>query len=90
MVARALKQAGIAESDIDSLATFRGPIIPRTAHALEYRVKGYLAETARYHAEVIFNRPVMGPLVVGRGRHCGFGLMFPWAEDAPESLVQAR
>lgn len=88
LIARALKQAGIAETDIDSVATFRGPIIPKTVHALDYRVDGYLAETPRYHAEVIFNRPVIGPLVVGRGRHCGFGLMFPWAEEPAPILEE--
>jgi CRISPR-associated protein Csb2 len=78
LIARALKQAGVNENDIDSVAAFSGPIIPKTVSALDYRVAGYLAETPRYHAEVIFCKPVVGLLIAGRGRHSGFGLMMPW------------
>ncbi len=78
LIARALKQAGVNENDIDSIAAFSGPIIPKTVRALDYRVADYLAETPRYHAEVIFRKPVVGLLIAGRGRHSGFGLMMPW------------
>jgi CRISPR-associated protein Csb2 len=79
LIARALKQAGVNEDDIESIATFSGPIVPKTARALDYRIEkdSLLAQTPRYHAEVIFKRPVEGALVVGRGRHYGFGLMIP-------------
>jgi CRISPR-associated protein Csb2 len=79
LVVRALKQTGMNENDIESIATFSGPIVPKTAHALDYRIEkdSYLAQTPRYHAEVIFRRPVEGALVIGRGRHSGFGLMIP-------------
>jgi CRISPR-associated protein Csb2 len=79
LIARALKQAGVNENDIESIAVFSGPIVPKTVHALDYRVEkgSYLAETPRYHAEVIFKRPAVGAFVVGRGRHVGFGLMLP-------------
>ena len=87
MILRALKQAGIDESDVHSVASFSGPIVPKTVHPLDYSVKGYLAQTPRYHAEVIFKRPVIGPLVIGRGRHSGFGLMLPCLTDIPEQLI---
>ncbi|HXM34412.1 MAG TPA: type I-U CRISPR-associated protein Csb2 [Pyrinomonadaceae bacterium] len=79
LIARALKQAGMNENDIESIATFSGPIVPKTARALDYRIEkdSYLSQTPRYHAEVIFKRPVEGALVIGRGRHYGFGLMIP-------------
>ncbi len=80
LVLRALKQAGISESDVYSIATYSGPIVPKTVHALDYRVSGYLSDTRRYHAEVVFNRSVIGPLVIGRGRHSGLGLMMPFDE----------
>lgn len=88
LVIRALKQAGVNENDIESVATFSGPIVPRTVRALDYRIEknGYLARTPRYHAEVIFRRPVIGPLVIGRGRHSGFGLMMPYRENPPVDL----
>lgn len=88
LIARALKQAGIDENDIESIATFSGPIVPKTIHALDYRIEknSYLAQTPRYHAEVIFKREIIGPLVVGRGRHSGFGLMMPYLEKPADDL----
>ncbi|MGH9845805.1 MAG: type I-G CRISPR-associated protein Csb2 [Blastocatellia bacterium] len=88
LIARALKQAGMNEDDIEAIAAFSGPIVPKTVHPLDYCIEknSYLAQTPRYHAEVIFKRPVIGPLVIGRGRHCGFGLMLPCLEEIPDSL----
>jgi len=88
LIARALKQAGVNENDIQSIAAFSGPIVPKTARALDYRIEknSYLAQTPRYHAEIIFKRPVEGALVIGRGRHCGFGLMVPCLEKAVDDL----
>ena len=88
LIARALKQAGVSENDIESIAAFSGPVVPKTVHALDYRIEknSYLAQTPRYHAEVIFKRPVVGPLVVGRGRHSGFGLLMPYLEKPPVDL----
>lgn len=79
LIVGALNRLGIQSKDIDSVATFRGPIVPKTSHALDYRVRGYLADTQRFHAEIVFKKPVAGLLVVGRGRYTGFGLMLPWA-----------
>ena len=86
LLARTLKQAGVNEQDIESVAAFSGPIVPKTARALDYRIDkhSYLAQTPRYHAEVIFKRPVIGSLVVGRGRHTGFGLMMPCLETSSD------
>ncbi|MFN0112539.1 MAG: type I-U CRISPR-associated protein Csb2 [Blastocatellia bacterium] len=86
LIARALQQAGVPEADIQSVAVFSGPIVPKTFHALDYQIdkSSYLAQTSRYHAEVIFKRPVEGALVIGRGRHCGFGLLMPCQNNAPD------
>jgi CRISPR-associated protein Csb2 len=90
LIARALIQAGFTATDIDSVAAFSGPILPKTTRALEYRVNGYLDSTPRYHAEVIFKRPVIGPLVIGRGRHAGFGLMMPYLEAPSKQYLEIR
>jgi CRISPR-associated protein Csb2 len=90
LIARALIQAGFIATDIDSVAAFSGPILPKTTRALEYRVNGYLSSTPRYHAEVIFKRPVIGPLVIGRGRYSGFGLMMPYLETPSEQYFEIR
>jgi CRISPR-associated protein Csb2 len=78
LIVRALGQMGLSESDVDSVATHRGPIVPKTERPLDYYVNGHLTSTSRFHAEIIFKRPVCGVLVVGRGRNVGFGLMMPW------------
>lgn len=78
-LARALTQQGISEDTIESVATFTGPLIPQCPAAPEFRVADYLSTTRRVHAEIIFRKPITGPLVVGRGRFAGFGIMLPSA-----------
>ncbi len=77
---RALNQIGIGSEAIESVAVFRSPIVPKTFRPMDYKIapNDYLNESPRYHAEIIFKRPVRGVLVVGRGRHAGFGLMMPF------------
>jgi len=74
---RALRQQGVATESIETLATYAGPIVPKCPPAPQFRVAGYLATTRRVHAEIIFRVPIKGPLIVGRGRFAGFGLMIP-------------
>lgn len=74
---RALLQQGYRAEDLDSVACFTGPVVPTAQPARAYRVQGYLDTTPRVHAEIIFRRQLMGPLVVGRGRFTGFGLSVP-------------
>lgn len=80
LVYRALNQIGIGNDAIESIAVFRSPVVPKTFRPPQYEINknDYLSETPRYHAEIIFKRPVRGVLVVGRGRHAGFGLMMPF------------
>lgn len=74
---RALNQIQIENDAIESVAIYRSPIVPKTFRPMDYHLSGYLNENPRYHAEIIFKRPVSGCLIVGRGRHAGFGLMLP-------------
>lgn len=46
---------------------------PRVAH--EGRVRRLV------HARIAFPSPVLGPVLVGGGRHAGFGLLFPGKDD---------
>lgn len=80
LIYRALNQIGIGNDAIESIAVFRSPIVPKTFRPMDYKIapNDYLNESPRYHAEIIFKRPVRGVLVVGRGRHAGFGLMMPF------------
>jgi CRISPR-associated protein Csb2 len=76
---RALIQQGFPAEHIQSVAAFSGPLGPTAEPARGYRVQGYLATTPRIHAEIIFRRLLRGPLVLGRGRFAGFGLLLPVA-----------
>lgn len=76
---RALRQIEIEPEAIESVAVFRAPIVPKTFRPMDYRVNDdYLKQFPRYHAEIYFKRPIRGCLVVGKGRHAGFGLMMPF------------
>ncbi|MCA1633132.1 MAG: type I-U CRISPR-associated protein Cas5/Cas6 [Acidobacteria bacterium] len=74
---RALNQIEIETDAVESVAIYRSPIVPKTFRPMDYRLSGYLNENSRYHAEIIFKRSVSGCLMIGRGRHAGFGLMMP-------------
>ena len=78
-LARALSQQGISPDTIDSVATFSGPLVQKCPAAQEFRVADYLNTTRRIHAEIIFRKAITGPLVVGRGRFAGFGILLPSA-----------
>ncbi|MCC6877543.1 MAG: type I-U CRISPR-associated protein Cas5/Cas6 [Sandaracinaceae bacterium] len=78
LITRSLSQA-VADQDARPASvqiSAAGPIAG--VHlAPHYRVSGYLAETPRFHLRVTFDRPVAGPIAVGRGRHVGFGVLWP-------------
>jgi CRISPR-associated protein Csb2 len=45
--------------------------------ASQYRATDYLRASPRFHIRVSFREPVRGPIVVGRGRYVGFGVLRP-------------
>jgi CRISPR-associated protein Csb2 len=65
------------EARIESIEVARSGFIAGVQVATQYRVRGYLSETPRLHLRLVFDRPVVGPICVGRGRYVGFGLMWP-------------
>jgi CRISPR-associated protein Csb2 len=79
-LSRTLAQQGFPAETLESVATFTGPLVPKSVPARDYRVQGYLTTTRRVHAEIIFRKPISGPLIVGRGRFAGFGLFIPAGE----------
>ena len=54
-----------------------GPLVPHSESARSYHVRDDYLRTPRYHAEIKFRTPQRGPLVIGRGRFVGLGLMMP-------------
>lgn len=78
LVERSVRQAteGVGVS-IQSIEFATAGWIPGVHVATEYRANGYLSETAKLHVRVTFDKPVAGPIAIGRGRHVGFGLLWP-------------
>lgn len=81
LVVRSLHQAvGDEGARLVSVEVVRGGPIAGVHVASQYRVSGYLAETPRLHLRVTFDQPVAGPIAIGRGRHVGFGVLWPSQE----------
>lgn len=78
LIIKALREAGIPLELIASVSASKSPLVPKTKHAFHYKPCDRLNQFSRYHAEVEFKKPIVGSLVVGRGRFAGFGLMMPW------------
>lgn len=78
LIERSVQQA-VAGQDahIVSVEFASGGPIAGVHVATRYRANGYLGETPKLHIRVTFDRPVAGPLAVGRGRHVGFGVLWP-------------
>lgn len=78
LVERSVQQAIVGqEVRIESIEVVAGGPLAGVHLATQYRANGYLGETPRLHVRVTFDRLVAGPLAVGRGRHVGFGVLWP-------------
>lgn len=78
LIERSVRQAIAGhEARIESIEFASGGPIAGVHVATQYRANGYLAETPKLHVRVTFDRPVAGPLAIGRGRHVGFGCLWP-------------
>lgn len=81
LVMRSLHQAiGDRGGRLMSVEVVPGGPVAGVHVASQYRVSGYLGETPRLHLRVTFEQSVAGPIAVGRGRHVGFGLLWPSQE----------
>jgi CRISPR-associated protein Csb2 len=78
LIERSVQQSiAVQDARIVSVEFASGGPIAGVHVATQYRAKGYLGETPKLHLRVTFDRPVAGPLAVGRGRHVGFGVLWP-------------
>jgi CRISPR-associated protein Csb2 len=69
---KALKHAGIDVPACIELS--RAPYWTGSLHTKEYNPREKLAHYPRWHIRLTFERPWTGPLAIGAGRHCGFGV----------------
>ncbi|MES0875271.1 type I-G CRISPR-associated protein Csb2 [Sinimarinibacterium thermocellulolyticum] len=78
LVERSVRQAIAGrEASIESIEVVAGGPLAGVHIAKHYRANGYLGETPKLHVRVTFDRPVAGPIAIGRGRHVGFGVLWP-------------
>lgn len=75
LVRTAVDRLGIGE--VVDVESSRAPWRAGAHAASQYRTAGYLRQSPRFHVRVTFRDPVSGPIVVGRGRYVGFGLLRP-------------
>jgi CRISPR-associated protein Csb2 len=74
LLLRAFDMAGYSSEAIQCVTFQRAPLWPGTGAAKEISVPRHLTDYPRYHVEVRFRNPVMGPVLAGIGRHYGIGL----------------
>ena len=79
LVRKALRQANINVPSQVELS--RVPYWIGSLHARDYRPREKLAHYPCWHVRLTFDRPFTGPLAIGAGRHCGFGV-FARIDDA--------
>lgn len=78
LIERSIRQAMVSrEARIESIEIVAGGTLAGIHVATQYRANGYLGETPKLHVFVTFDREVAGPLAIGRGRHVGFGVLWP-------------
>lgn len=78
LIERSVRQAITGQqARIESIEFASGGPIAGVHVATQYRTNSYLGETPKLHVRVTFDRPVVGPIAIGRGRHVGFGLLWP-------------
>lgn len=75
LVRAAVDRLGIGE--VLEVESSRAPWRAGAHVASQYRTSGYLRASPRFHVRVTFHTPVHGPILVGRGRYVGLGLLRP-------------
>lgn len=78
LIERSVEQAIAGQNArIESLEFGSGGPMSGVHIATQYRANGYLGETPKLHVRVTFDKPLSGPIAIGRGRHAGFGVLWP-------------
>jgi CRISPR-associated protein Csb2 len=73
LLRRAFEFAGFDPGLVEQVAFQQAPLWPGAGGAGQIRVPHHLRNYPRYHVEVVFKRPIAGPVLAGIGRHYGIG-----------------
>lgn len=63
--------------EVEWVIPYREPLLPTSRHPMDYHVADYLQKWPRLHLEIRFREEKSGPLLIGRGKYVGLGLMLP-------------
>jgi CRISPR-associated protein Csb2 len=75
LIRKALRESGYADGDVVAVKADKLPWISGATHAHRYRRKLMDGRSHTYHVSIKFLEPVSGPMVLGRQRHHGLGLL---------------
>lgn len=75
LLLRCFDQIGIRGEIIADLEVQKSPWLRASAQPRSYRRSDRLKNLPAYHVRVYFKRPILGPLVIGAGRHRGLGVL---------------
>jgi len=81
-VVQALRHAGIA-ARAETIRVQREPFAAKGTRADAFAAPPRFPAACLWHVEIILDRPVEGPLVLGDGRYLGLGLMAPDRDAEP-------
>lgn len=76
--------------DVTRVQITRAPWRAGLHPAPQYRASDYLRASPRFHIRVSFQAPVQGPIIVGRGKYVGFGLLRPLPPPTAQSPSPTR
>lgn len=71
----ALRQAGLGLLAVEDILLRKAPFWPGALYPLNYFRPNYLRHLPVWHVYLRFREAVGGPIAIGAGRHCGFGLL---------------
>ncbi|MEM2251363.1 MAG: type I-U CRISPR-associated protein Csb2 [Candidatus Hadarchaeales archaeon] len=74
LILQAFKNSGYDPQIINRFIFQKSSFVPNALHVSCYGVPNHLDKLPRYHISVEFEKSVLGPVVVGRGRFYGLGL----------------
>lgn len=74
LLCQAFEKSGYARFLMEEVNFQPAPLWAGTEGALDVRVPKHLHKWPRYHVAVKFREPVIGPVLVGIGRHYGIGI----------------
>jgi CRISPR-associated protein Csb2 len=63
--------------EVEWVIPYQEPLLPTSQHPMDYHVADYLQKWPRVHLEIRFREEKNGPLLIGRGKYVGLGLMLP-------------